>query len=151
MSEPNLSIKIYLDNCCYGRPYDDQTQIHISLEAQSKLAIQQLVSEGHLELSASFLNTYENEGRKDEDAKKHIAQFINENIIDYVDESEKDEMKPLIDEIVSTGIKPIDATHVAAAIRSNCDYFITTDDRILKYSTDRIKIVNPAQFMTIER
>ncbi len=22
MSEPNLSIKIYLDNCCYNRPFD---------------------------------------------------------------------------------------------------------------------------------
>ena len=144
-------MKVYLDNCCYGRPYDDQTQVRISLEAQSKLAIQQLVAEGHLELAASFLNTYENEGRKDENAKKHIAEFINDYVIDYVDESEKDVMKPLVDEITSTGVKPIDATHVAAAIRCRCDYFITTDDRILKYRTDKIKIVNPAQFMTIER
>lgn len=144
-------MKIYLDNCCYGRPYDDQTQIRISLEAQSKLAIQQLVAEHHLDLAASFLNIYENEGRKDENAKKHIAQFIYDNMIDYVDESEKDEMRPLIDEIANAGIKPIDATHIAAAIRCGCDYFITTDDRILKYRTNRIKIVNPAQFMTIER
>ena len=80
-------MKIYLDNCCYGRPYDDQTQVRISLEAQSKLAIQQLVAEGHLELAASFLNIYENEGRKDENAKKHISEFIHDNVIDYVDES----------------------------------------------------------------
>jgi len=109
------------------------------------------VAEGHLELAASFLNIYENEGRKDENAKKRIAEFIHDNVIDYVDESEKDEMQPLVDEIASTGVKAIDATHVAAAIRCGCDYIITTDDRILKYRTDRIKIVNPAQFMTTER
>ena len=30
-------LRIYLDNCCYNRPYDDQSQIRISLEAQAKI------------------------------------------------------------------------------------------------------------------
>ena len=34
------NIKIYLDNCCYNRPFDDQTYLKISLEAQAKLQIQ---------------------------------------------------------------------------------------------------------------
>jgi len=29
-------LKIYLDNCCYNRPYDDQSQLKVSLEAQAK-------------------------------------------------------------------------------------------------------------------
>lgn len=37
---------------------------------------------------------------------------------------------------------------VCAEIIRRCDYFITTDDRILKYRTDRIKIVTPIQFLT---
>lgn len=36
-------MKIYLDNCCFNRPYDDQTQIRISLETQAKLYLQDLV------------------------------------------------------------------------------------------------------------
>ena len=32
-------------------------------------------------------------------------------------------------------------------IKSGCDHFITTDDRILKYETDRIKIATPIQFL----
>lgn len=36
-------MKVYLDNCCYNRPYDDQTQIRISLETQAKLYIQDLI------------------------------------------------------------------------------------------------------------
>ncbi len=32
-------LKIYLDNCCYNRPYDDQSQLKVSLEAQAKLEI----------------------------------------------------------------------------------------------------------------
>ena len=36
-------LRIYLDNCCYNRPYDDQSQIRISLEAQAKIFIQNAV------------------------------------------------------------------------------------------------------------
>lgn len=41
-------MKIYLDNCCFNRPYDDQTQIRISLETQAKLYIQDLVKKKKL-------------------------------------------------------------------------------------------------------
>lgn len=33
-------MRIYLDNCCYNRPYDDLSQLIVSLEAQAKLDIQ---------------------------------------------------------------------------------------------------------------
>ena len=32
-------IKVYLDNCAYNRPYDDQSQAKIELETQAKLKI----------------------------------------------------------------------------------------------------------------
>jgi hypothetical protein len=32
-------MKIYLDTCCYNRPYDDQTQERIHLEGEAVLAI----------------------------------------------------------------------------------------------------------------
>lgn len=42
-------MKIYLDNCCFNRPYDDQTQIRISLETQAKLYVQDLVKNKKLD------------------------------------------------------------------------------------------------------
>jgi hypothetical protein len=36
-------MRVYLDNCCYNRPYDNQSQLRISLETQAKLYIQQLI------------------------------------------------------------------------------------------------------------
>ncbi len=63
--------------------------------------------------------------------------------------SDKDpRLDPFIKEAISSGVKDVDSAHVAAAIVAGCDYFITTDDRILKYRTDRIKIVPPIQFLT---
>lgn len=30
-------MRVYLDNCSFNRPFDDQTQIKISLETEAKL------------------------------------------------------------------------------------------------------------------
>lgn len=48
-----------------------------------------------------------------------------------------------------SGVKEIDAAHIACAIIGGCDYFLTTDDRVLKYRDDRIKIINPVDFVKI--
>ena len=34
-------MRVYLDNCCYNRPFDDQAQIKVLLETLAKLDIQQ--------------------------------------------------------------------------------------------------------------
>ena len=36
---------------------------------------------------------------------------------------------------------------LACSIIAKCDYFITTDKRVCNYKTDRIKIVNPSDFV----
>jgi hypothetical protein len=32
--------RIYLDNCCFNRPYDNQASLNVHLEAQAKIFIQ---------------------------------------------------------------------------------------------------------------
>ncbi len=46
---------------------------------------------------------------------------------------------------MSTGVKEKDAAHVAAAILTHCDYFISTDKRLLRYKTDEVKMCNPIE------
>ena len=52
---------------------------------------------------------------------------------------------------METGIKKKDATHIACSIIAKCDYFISTDRRVINYKTDKIKIVNPIEFAEIWR
>jgi hypothetical protein len=48
------------------------------------------------------------------------------------------------------GVKANDALHISCAIEAGCDYFITTDDGILKKcKTDEIKMSSPIEFITI--
>ena len=53
-------MRIYLDNCCYNRPYDDQTHIRIHLETQAKLYIQESIKNRELELVTSYVLEFEN-------------------------------------------------------------------------------------------
>ena len=32
-------MRVYLDNCCYNRPFDDQSQVRVRVETISKLAV----------------------------------------------------------------------------------------------------------------
>ena len=48
---------------------------------------------------------------------------------------------------MKTGVKEKDAAHIACALLAGCEYFITTDDRLLKYENDRIGIVTPVEFL----
>jgi hypothetical protein len=66
-------MKIYLDNCCYNRPFDEQEQIRIYLETQAKLYIQQLVVQKKADLVCSFILRYENAENPDSLSRDSIA------------------------------------------------------------------------------
>jgi predicted nucleic acid-binding protein len=136
-----------LDNCCYNRPYDDQTQLRIYLETQAKLHIQSLALEKKIELVWSFILTYENSRNIFVAKKKAISQW--ENICSFFVEK-TEEIRLTAKEIMTNGIKAADAAHVACAIAGKCHYFITVDKRLLKYQDKRIIICNPVEFINIE-
>ncbi len=138
-------MRLYLDNCCFNRPFDDQTQLKISLESQAKLEVQRMILNGTHTLVWSYMLEYENsqnpfEIRKDAIIKwKDIAEISiveNENILKRAER------------LSELGIKAKDAIHIACAIESGCDYFLTTDIGILKKKIDSIKVRNPIEFIS---
>ena len=82
-----------------------------------------------------------------EENKQHIQNFVIANSDIYVGKANYDEIEKVTNEIMQTGIKQKDATHLACSIIAECDYFITTDKRATKYKTDKIKILNPIKFV----
>ena len=140
-------MRIYLDNCCYNRPYDDQTQLRISLETQAKLQIQTMIRNNRFELVTSYVLLYENSCNPHETRRNTILSFIKENNSNYVGIEKGDEIKSLADEIIATGVKTVDAHHVACAIIGGAEYFLTTDNRLLKYHSDRITLLDPSSFI----
>jgi len=52
-------------------------------------------------------------------------------------------------ELQKLGIKENDSLHIACAIFTNCDYFITTDYKLTTKDVEKIKIINPIDFIKI--
>ncbi|SLM33192.1 conserved hypothetical protein [Desulfamplus magnetovallimortis] len=53
-------MKIYLDNCCFNRPFDDQSLLTVRLETEAKLDIQEKIKTGRLSLAWSYVLDFEN-------------------------------------------------------------------------------------------
>ena len=141
-------MRIYLDMCCYNRPYDDQSQLRVAMEAQSKLYIQNLIKDKQIELVSSYMLRYECNNNPFEMRRNTILNFIDQYAASFVDVDRRAEIEAKANEIMKTGVKFKDACHVASAIYAKCEYFISTDIRLLKFDTDEIKMVTPIEFVT---
>ncbi len=140
-------MRIYLDNCCYNRPYDDKSLLTNNLESQAKLFIQDQIKQETFELVSSYMLHYEVFQIPDVTRRLAIMQFIEAHSSIHVGKEWKQTVEANAKEIMATGIKFKDACHVASAIMAHCDYFITTDKRLLKYHSDVIAIINPVDFV----
>ena len=142
-------MKVYLDNCSYNRPFDDQNQMRIYLETQAKLYIQKLIHEGNLLLAISYISRYENWNSPYSRNKITIEKFF-ENATTFVDIDKADIIEWKAHDIMKFGVKSKDALHISCAIEAKCDYFITTDDGILKkYKNGEISVCSPIEFINI--
>ena len=117
--------RVYLDNCCFNRPFDDQGQVRVRLEA--KLHIQENIRNGGLELVWSYILDFENEANPFEERRSAVAVWKQSAVID-IEESAAILLKA--NALVDIGLKPKDALHLSCAIAGGCGYFLTTDDEI---------------------
>jgi predicted nucleic acid-binding protein len=90
---------------------------------------------------------YENGKNRFSHKKKAISDFMSANESYYVGIEKGEEAKLIAGRIMESGVKSADALHVACAILAGSDYFITTDDRLLKFQTEDIQIVTPGEFI----
>jgi len=138
--------KIYLDICCFNRPYDEQSQLKIEIETKAKLFIQQLVVERKIDMVWSYILDYEN-SRSHFRQRQNAIQKWQSLAVEDIDETQ--EILLLSSYIQKTGIKNVDSLHIACAVCANCDYFISVDRRLLKYRNDGIVLCDPIEFLRI--
>ncbi len=79
-----------------------------------------------------------------------MREYINKQSTKYVSPENHKAVDSKAKEIMKTGIKYKDAIHIASAIFAECDIFLSTDTRVLKYKTDEIKLMNPVEFFIEE-
>ena len=108
-----------------------------------------MIRENRFELVTSYILVYENSRNRAAAKREAILRYIEDCSSIYVDVSRSDDVQMLAESVARTGIKPFDSLHTACAILAGCDYLLTTDDRLLRYVDDRIRIINPTEFVRL--
>ncbi len=139
-------MRVYLDNCCFNRPFDDQRQTRVRLEAEAKLCIQEHIRSGTLELVWSYMVDFENAANPFEERRTTISGWRQYATIDV---EETAMILQNANRLAGRGLKAKDALHIACAIAGECTYFVTTDDDVLKRRQDvhDITVIDPTAFV----
>lgn len=137
--------KIYLDTSIYNRPFDDQTQPKIFLEAQSVAIIFQAIRAQIVILVSSSVLEYENSRNPDPVRREAMSQYLQM----AASRLEVNEMiAQRANQLEHNGLKAIDTLHVAWAEAASSDYFITCDKRLInRCATLAMKVMNPINFV----
>jgi predicted nucleic acid-binding protein len=137
---------IYLDICCFNRPFDDQSDLMVRLQTEAKLHVQELIREGALSLVWSAIMDIENAANPDINRKVAVGDWQK---LGFVDVAIDQRVERIADEFALIGVKPMDALHVACAIEAEAEYFLTTDKALLRKMAkyDRLHVVDPVDFI----
>jgi len=114
-------MKVYLDICCFNRPFDDQSSLIVYLETEAKLHVQELVSQGDLTLCWSFVMDYENAANPFYEVRNRIAQWKTSA---HYDCELTDAIAIKAAELMSLGLRQMDASHIACAIALDAVFFL---------------------------
>ncbi|MCL2159801.1 MAG: hypothetical protein FWH48_10370 [Oscillospiraceae bacterium] len=143
-------IKIYLDNCCYNRPFDDLTIPKNALEAKAvEDIIFKTVGRAKVKLYNSAAVDYELHEISEGNKKNQVEDLYDLLDLEYIEHSQ--EIENRVNELEKQKIHHMDAYHIAYAEKAEVDYLITTDKQMLKagqQSDTKIKIINPIELIT---
>ena len=136
---------IYLDNCCFNRPFDKQSQVRVLLETEAKLAVQERIRNGSLRLVWSFMMDFENDANPFEERRESIASW---KALASIDVSESPTVVERAESFSKLELRAKDSIHLSCAIEAKCDVFLTTDKGILNKShlISELAIINPVDY-----
>ena len=139
-------MKLYLDLCCFNRPFDDQSQLLVRLQTEAKLAIQESIRNGDHALVWSGILDLENADNPDSARKSAIAEW---KTLAEIDAATTTAVEQLASTLAGNGLKPMDALHIASAIEAGAGYFLTTDKQILRKmkGDKRLQVLDPVDFI----
>jgi len=135
--------------CCLNRPFDDQTQTRIHLEAEAVLSIIQSVEDNEWQWISSDAVAYEINKAPNEERQERLWSL----------ESRSTERLELTDSILQQaeqlqhlGFTTYDALHLTFAEFAHVDIFLTTDDKLLKRAQRyrnkiKIPVANPLSWL----
>jgi predicted nucleic acid-binding protein len=141
--------KIYLDVCCLNRPFDDQSQARIRLEAEAVLMVLARCETGDWEWLGSEVIGFEIKQTPDLERRRRVKVLA---LHSYHSVAVGQKEVERAQELESWGVSAFDALHLACAESGGADVFLTTDDHLLRKAAAyagqlRCRVENPLTWL----
>jgi predicted nucleic acid-binding protein len=143
-------MKLYLNVCCWNRPFDDQSQNRVRLEAEAVLSILELAQADEVEIISSDIIGDELSEMPDRERREKVELLL-------ALATARTALTPAIEEraveLQKQSISSFDALHLAAAESARSDYFLTTDEDLVRKAKRaglKVKVENPAKWLIQE-
>jgi predicted nucleic acid-binding protein len=138
---------VYLDICCFKRPFDDATLDRVRREAEAVAAVLDAAKAGKVRLVRSPAHDVENERNPREDRRLATLLWLEAAALRV---SPSGEAADRARALMRLGFTPLDALHLAYAEQSKAGWFVTTDDRLLRRALNhrkdlRVQVLGPDQ------
>jgi hypothetical protein len=139
---------IYLDLCCLNRPFDDQHQPRVRLEAEAVLGLVQLARLGELTLVGSEVLDLESSRNPDPDRRRKVEAFLSA-ASSKVTAGARERQRGR--DLEALGFRAFDALHIACAESARAEVLLTTDDRLRSLAARQqeklaLRVENPAKW-----
>jgi predicted nucleic acid-binding protein len=122
-----VPMRIYLDVCCFCRPFDDQTSNRIRVETEAVIAILKRCTDDWALIGSEVIE-FEISGISDEERRKNVRslmQFAHEHV------NLDPDLVTRARSFHEQGLETFDSLHLACAERAGA-VFLTTDDALIK-------------------
>lgn len=142
-------MRVYLDVSCLNRPFDNQRQLHVRLEAEAVLAILAKCDAGEWVQIVSTAVVREIDATPDPERREEVHHLL----------PDKPDL-PMLTEAVyeraalfeHQGVMGMDSVHLAACEAIGVDVFATCDDRLLRWCRRNahkltFRVVNPTELI----
>jgi predicted nucleic acid-binding protein len=118
-----------LDVCCLNRPFDDQQQGRVRLEAEAVLLILKRCESEEWQWVSSAVVRYEVDNIPNTERRHRVNELLRgaREVLPLSDSAvERGE------ELKRMGLKTYDALHVACAEQAQVEVLLTTDDQLMR-------------------
>ena len=141
--------RIYLDVCCLNRPFDDQEQDRVRLEAEAVKSVLFHIGMGQWLGVRSDVIDFEIDRISDPDRHLEVASIL-VGFQEFVLIGEPEHRRGL--ELERWGFGPTDALHVACGEKARVEVLLTTDDHLLRKANQyakelAIRVANPLTWL----
>ncbi|MCD8049768.1 MAG: PIN domain-containing protein [Clostridia bacterium] len=143
-------MKIYMDCCCYNRPFDDLTQKRNRIESEAIMWILDECRAGNCEIVASAALSAEISRISNIEKRQGVLELyqLSGNFVGL-----NQRIKERAADIRNiSNVQTFDSYHIASAEEASADVLLTTDDKLVKMTSKlnlNVQVMNPLTFMML--